>query len=111
MSVRKRQPAVTREAILDAAEAEFQQYGYQGGSLQRIVERSSLTKGAIFHHFSDNRALAIALITERHAPALRARWSPIIDEDSQPLETLRKLAQAEIELRSEHGCALVNVAN
>ena len=38
-------------------------------------------------------------------------WPSIIDEDAPPLDTLRKLAQAEIELRSERGCALVNVAN
>jgi TetR/AcrR family transcriptional regulator, transcriptional repressor for nem operon len=64
MRSRKKQPAKTRRAILDAAGAEFAAHGYAGTGLGAIVERAELTKGALFHHFTDKRAMAVAWIDD-----------------------------------------------
>lgn len=56
----------TRAQILDAAEALVFTHGYAGTSVDAILERAGLTKGAFFHYFPSKQALAQALI-ERYA--------------------------------------------
>lgn len=74
MPPRRKQPAVTRRAILDAAGAEFARHGYAGAGLEAVVKRAELTKGALFHHFADKRAMAAAWIEEVLAPAIADDW-------------------------------------
>lgn len=79
MPTRRKQPAVTRRTILDAAGAEFARHGYAGAGLEAVVKRAGLTKGALFHHFSDKRAMALAWIEEVLAPAMADGWSAPIE--------------------------------
>jgi AcrR family transcriptional regulator len=67
----------SRHAILDAAAEEFDRHGYDGARLERIVERSGLTKGAMYFHFSSKRDLAVALVEEKYA-----NWPAIVAEVS-----------------------------
>lgn len=74
MKQRKKQPVQTRRAILEAAGAEFVRHGYAGAGLGGIVARAEMTKGALFHHFPDKRALAVAWVQDILAPELATRW-------------------------------------
>lgn len=56
----------TRTAILDAARALFIERGYAETPTPDIVAAAGLTRGALYHHFADKRALFRALI-EREA--------------------------------------------
>ncbi|MEI6653640.1 MAG: TetR family transcriptional regulator [Verrucomicrobiota bacterium] len=92
MIQRKKQPQLTRQAILDAAGGEFSHSGYAGTSLGRLVATAGLTKGALFHHFPDKRTLAKIWIEERLASAIEALWmTPLEHADS--LESLRNLCR------------------
>lgn len=84
MQQRKKQPARTRQVILEAAGAELALHGYAGSGLGAMVARAELTKGALFHHFPDKRLLVQAWIGEELAAAMAARWM-------QPLEVLGSL--------------------
>ena len=57
---------VTRERILDTAQTLILDRGYAGVSIDQLIKRLSLTKGAFFHHFKSKSDLARALI-ERYA--------------------------------------------
>lgn len=74
MKQRKKQPVLTRQAILDAAGVEFSLHGYAGTGLGLIVSRAELTKGALFHHFPDKRTLAAAWVGENLATAMELLW-------------------------------------
>jgi AcrR family transcriptional regulator len=88
MKQRKKQPERTRRAILEAAGAEFSKHGYSGSGLSAIVTRSELTKGALFHHFADKRALALGWIEEMLAAEIEDRWiAPL--ENIGSLDALR----------------------
>ena len=92
MTQRKKQPKITRAALLDAAGEEFARSGYADTGLGSIVERAALTKGALFHHFPDKRSLARAWIEERLAGAIDALWlAPLVQADS--LDALRNLCR------------------
>jgi AcrR family transcriptional regulator len=92
MTQRKKQPQITRAALLDAAGEHFARAGYAGTSLGSVVTRAALTKGALFHHFPDKRSLAQAWIDERLASAVTALWlAPLEQADS--LDALRNLCR------------------
>lgn len=71
---RQARAVVTRTAILDAASAEFALHGYQAASLSRILERSGVTKGALYFHFTSKEAVAecIVEVMEQHLPLVLA---------------------------------------
>jgi AcrR family transcriptional regulator len=93
MRPRKKQPEKTRRAILAAAGAEFSLHGYAGTGLGAIVGRAELTKGALFHHFSDKRAMAVAWIDDLLGGEIVARWiEPLTGIGS--LEGLRSFLRA-----------------
>jgi AcrR family transcriptional regulator len=54
----------TREKVLDAAAEEFAVEGYSKATLGGVVERTGMTKGALYGHFPSKRALAGALMRE-----------------------------------------------
>ena len=74
MKSRKKQPAATRQALLEAAGRCFSVHGYAGTGLGAIVADAGVTKGALFHHFADKRALALSWIEQTLAPALAEEW-------------------------------------
>lgn len=47
----------TKQAMIDAAEELFTEHGYAATSLEAIVGRAQVTKGALYHHFSGKQAL------------------------------------------------------
>lgn len=52
----------TKEKILDAAESLVLEYGFGATSIDQILERTGITKGAFFYHFKNKAELAHALI-------------------------------------------------
>jgi TetR/AcrR family transcriptional repressor of nem operon len=57
-----RKGSETREKILDAAQALILDHGFSGVSVENVIERLGMTKGAFFHHFRNKAALAEELI-------------------------------------------------
>jgi TetR/AcrR family transcriptional regulator, transcriptional repressor for nem operon len=115
MMARNKAPEDTRQAILSAAFQEFYRNGFQGGSVNKIVEAAGITKGALFHHFPGKRELAFAVIDEIIEPVLRQRWLDQLADSSDPImsmqQTIRHLVKNDIQ--SGHwlqGCPLNNLA-
>ncbi len=57
----------TRQAILDAAQALFIQYGYNGTSMRRIARRAGIALSGIYNHFASKEDIFRALLQE-HMP-------------------------------------------
>ena len=55
---------VTRRKILDAAIDVFSEVGYAAAGWGTIIERTGMTKGALYHHFDSKEALASDIIDE-----------------------------------------------
>ncbi len=52
----------TRKMILRAAAEVFDEYGYAGSSISKIIDRAGLTQGAMYFHFKSKEDLARAVI-------------------------------------------------
>jgi AcrR family transcriptional regulator len=72
---RRRAPAEqTRSEILRAAEAAFAERGFAEARLEDVASRVGVTRAALFHHFTDKRALYEAVIEDAFGTLLdRAR--------------------------------------
>jgi AcrR family transcriptional regulator len=55
--LRERQAAATREHLIDVARQRFTEQGYAATSIEDIVQRAGVAKGALYHHFSGKDAL------------------------------------------------------
>ncbi|MEE3067452.1 MAG: TetR/AcrR family transcriptional regulator [Actinomycetota bacterium] len=61
----------TRQAVLDAAQAAFAKHGFTATSITDIAETVRVTKGAVYHHFPDKRALFEAVLNRCDEAAQR----------------------------------------
>jgi AcrR family transcriptional regulator len=86
--VNKRDPDKTRDAILAAAFEEIHVQGFRGASIDNILRRTGVTKGALYHHFPNKTALGYAVVDEVIAPWARALMAPLQDPVRDPLDAL-----------------------
>jgi AcrR family transcriptional regulator len=110
-----REPEDTRRKILQAAFEEFHKNGFQGGSLNRIVDAAGTTKGALFHHFSGKNDLGYSVIDEVVRPHMRTRWLELLTNSIDPVTDLKRamktFAHTDVEKGGiVHGCPLNNLA-
>ena len=79
----------TRHLILRTAFQEFYRYGFQAGSLNRIVEETGLTKGALFHHFAGKHQLGYAVVEEIIWPRFKATWIDPLERSEDPIKDIK----------------------
>jgi TetR/AcrR family transcriptional repressor of nem operon len=112
---RARDPDVTRDKLLKAAFEEFYRRGFQAASLDTILARAKVTKGALYHHFPDKAALGYAVVDEVVKGLLLERWlGPLQQFTGDPLTALQKTLQHRATHLGPHeielGCPLNNLA-
>jgi AcrR family transcriptional regulator len=112
---RVRAPDVTRQKILAAAFEEVYRHGFQAASLDTIVDRAGVTKGALYHHFPDKAALGRAVVDEViRQPVLDAYLSPLENPEPDALTALIQVVRRrsdDFETGGiELGCPLNNLA-
>ncbi len=66
------------EVLLDEAEAEFADAGFEHGSLRKIMREAGADPGAVHYHFGGREALAAAVLDRLLAP-LNARRLELLD--------------------------------
>ena len=94
MSTSAKTPDLTRQKLLEAAFAEIHRNGFQAASIAQILHDTGLTKGALYHHFPDKKALGLAVVEEVVRPALAALMFAPLAETGQPLADLQALLAA-----------------
>lgn len=82
-----RDPDKTRSKILEVAASNFHQKGFQGTSLSDILQQASISKGALYHHFTNKQELLYAVFDEIYELRFLSRWSHIVDSDD-PIEAI-----------------------
>ena len=110
-----RVPESTRRKILEAAFEEFYRNGFQGGSLNRIVDEARTTKGALFHHFKGKKDLGYAVVREVIHPQFMQHWSDPLADSTDPITDLKRIFRqcAKREIAGSglvHGCPVNNLA-
>lgn len=83
----------TRQALMDAARRLFVEKGYAETATPDIVAEAGVTRGALYHHFEDKRALFRAVI-EREAADVADEVERRTKGQTEPRDALLKGAAA-----------------
>lgn len=70
----------TRQALVDSGRDLFTKRGYAGTSLEAIVKRARVTKGALYHHFSGKQALFEAAFDQVETSAMNKLTEAVAGE-------------------------------
>ena len=110
---KSRNPEQTRSDLLAAAYAEILECGFQAASLERILAKTSVSKGALYHHFGTKQELGLAVVQDVIAPDLARRWFAPLSEGNDPLGQLDRILSEKIASADErilrYGCPLNNL--
>ncbi|MEY2341176.1 TetR/AcrR family transcriptional regulator [Acidithiobacillus sp. IBUN Pt1247-S3] len=108
-----RNPEQTRIDLLAAAYAEILESGFQAASLDRILAKTSVSKGALYHHFGTKQELGLAVVEDVIAPQLAERWFVPLQQSIDPIPCLQQLLAEKIDAADErllrYGCPLNNL--
>ncbi len=104
-----------RQKILWAAFEEFYKNGFQGGSINHIIEKAGSTKGGLFHHFRDKLALGYSVVDEIIYPELKKNWFDRLADSIDPINDIKALFRRAMKEDVEsgrfiQGCPLNNLA-
>jgi AcrR family transcriptional regulator len=104
----------TRLRLMAAAAAEIYEKGYFAAALSDILKRAGATKGGLYHHFTDKRALALAAMEHFLRTDMEEMWIAPFRESNDPLTTLRELitfihTSGALDAGLSNGCPLVNI--
>jgi AcrR family transcriptional regulator len=79
-------PAVTKDKILDAAEALFMEHGFEATSLRSITTAAAVNLAAVNYHFGSKEELFQAVLTRRLDPMNQERLDLLtrLEHDAGP---------------------------
>jgi AcrR family transcriptional regulator len=83
MKVKARQPEATRAALVAAARELFAERGYAGVGTEEIVQRAGVTRGALYHHFTDKEDLMRAVLHDLSRELAEASATAALKETDQ----------------------------
>jgi len=111
---RSRESDTTRDKLLKAAFEEIYRRGFQAASLDTILAKAGVSKGALYHHFPDKASLGYAVVDEVVKGLLLERWGVLEPPSGDPITALQRILRGRVaNLTSrevELGCPLNNLA-
>lgn len=110
----KRQPDVTRQALLEAAFHEIHRNGFRAASLDTILANVGVTKGALYHHFRSKQELGYAVVDEVIRPFVEENWQPAAQASNvvdAAIELCRRLTRERTDMGLAYGCPFNNLIN
>lgn len=114
MMPRIRDPERTRSKLLESAFTEIWEKGYGGASVEDILAKCDVTKGALYHHFPSKKALGLAVLNEVVREGIVQTWMEPLTESDDPIQTMRNVFAAHRDEMSDEeialGCPLNNCA-
>ncbi|MGI0080777.1 MAG: TetR/AcrR family transcriptional regulator [Nitrososphaerales archaeon] len=106
-------PEKTRKQILDTAFKEIYRHGFQSTSVNEIVAKTNLTKGAFFHYFSTKNDLGYAIADEVLREVTLERWIRPLAAYRNPVQGIisrfRKIIESMPDEHISCGCPLNNL--
>jgi AcrR family transcriptional regulator len=100
--------AATRQALIDAGRALFADKGFSEVSTEEVVQAAAVTRGALYHHFADKKALFAAVFEAVEGELIGRIGATIAATGTDdPVELMRRGAAAWLDLCREPGIARI----
>jgi AcrR family transcriptional regulator len=92
--------ALTRDAVLEAARSLFVDRGFADTSVEDIAKLANVSKGAVYHHFSDKQAIFTQLFRDSLAGGLVTVANAIADVED-PWERVERALHSYLKVYAE----------
>ncbi len=89
---RKRNPEISQSRILEAAEQEFAEHGFEGARIDKIVQRAGVSKNLVYHYFGGKDDLFL-VVMERMYERMRAHHADLQIKGLPPVEGMERLVR------------------
>ncbi|HEY9351571.1 MAG TPA: TetR/AcrR family transcriptional regulator [Acidothermales bacterium] len=99
----KEHSEATRARVLDAARSAFAAEGYAGVGLERIAAAAGATRGAVYHHFTDKRALFVEVLGLTATDVADRIRTDVVDIED-PRESLERGCRSFFEAALDPAC-------
>jgi AcrR family transcriptional regulator len=108
----QRNPDLTRQTLLQAAFQEIYRSGFQAASLDNILSKAGVTKGALYHHFGSKQELGYAVVDELIREEILDRWVRSLEKAENPIDGLLAILRGKDHPPFDQrlGCPLNNLA-
>lgn len=93
-SLHARRSAATRRKLIDAATALFAQRGYAAVGTEEIVRAAGVTRGAMYHQFTDKADLLAAMVEEAESALMQRVAEGAVAASADPVSALKAGAAA-----------------
>jgi AcrR family transcriptional regulator len=107
-------PDLTRAKLLEAGFQEVYEHGFRSASIDSILARAGVTKGALYHHFPSKQALGYALVEEVIGGLMVERLLAPLRDTDDPITALQQHGLGIVEDHCDdactRGCPLNNLA-
>ncbi len=105
--------ASTRQQILEKAFQLIYQNGYQATSIDKIIDKTAVTKGAFYYHFKNKEDMGVAMIREVIQPRLEDSLLKPLRSSSDPIEDIYRVIEHKLlndnDYYVDHGCPTNNL--
>jgi TetR/AcrR family transcriptional regulator len=91
-----------RERVINAALKEFAQKGYKNASTNQIVEEANISKGLLFHYFSNKKGLYFFLYDYSSEVVLTDFYGKMDFEQTDIIERWTQIAFLKLEIIKKH---------
>jgi AcrR family transcriptional regulator len=113
MEKRTKNPSRSRKILLESALREIHHKGYKAASVTNILASTGLTRGALYHHFPNKRALGFAAL-EGIEENIRTTWIERLQDCKDPISILQQMVRTDCSHLADDdialGCPLNNLA-
>lgn len=87
-----------KQNILQAALVEFYHKGYEGASTNQITKAAGVSKGILFHYFSDKRTLYLTVVDESLKHYYHSLTSSPMDLSDDLFQAIEQLSQKKMDV-------------
>jgi len=112
--LKQRKSDQSRLELLEAACDEIHQFGFHSASISRILENTTLTRGALYHHFPSKLELGYAVIDELFAGYMQQLWIEPLQLLENPIDAIERSIHDTYQCHGEemikYGCPLNNLS-
>ena len=99
------------QRVLEKAMHAFWEHGYEGLSIEELVQSTGIGRGSLYGTFEDKHSLYLAALNQ-YTAAFRAQTSTLLEQEGTLHAVLQRLFQTQVDILlsdpARRGCFLVN---
>ncbi len=102
-----------KEEVLSKAMITFWRYGYEGTSMQKLVESMGINRGSLYDTFGDKRSLFLSAIAHYQQTVMKNMITSLKTDDASKqsiIDLFRNLVAQTAKNNHYYGCLITNTA-